>query len=36
MKQQESGLFVAAGFLDQLIVIKNEDNWCFKCSQFPH
>ena len=36
MKQQESGLFVAAGFLDQLVVIKNKNNWCLKCSQLVH
>ncbi len=36
MKQQESDLFVAGGFLDQLIVIKNENNWCRKCSQLVH
>ena len=36
MKQQESGLFVAARLLDQLIVIKNENNWCVKCGQLLH
>ena len=33
MEQQESDLLVAARFLDQLIVIKNEDNRCPKCGQ---
>jgi hypothetical protein len=36
MKQQESGLFEAAGFLDQLIVIKNENHWSLKCSQLVY
>ena len=33
MQQQESGLFVAAGFLDHLIVVKDENNWCLRCGQ---
>ena len=34
MKQQESHLFVAAAFLDQLIVIKDQYDWCPKYRQF--
>ncbi len=34
MKQQESGLVVAAAFADHMKVVKHENDRCRECGQF--